>query len=46
MLFAPLFLFFIIFLTLPIVNYIKNKKINRAINKSKEIDNQIKIAIT
>jgi len=45
--FMPLILFFYNFISLPIVNYKKNKIINSAIKKSKQINNPpIKIAIT
>jgi len=46
LLFAPLIIFFYILLTLPLVNFLKNRKINKAINKSKKIDKPVKIAIT
>ncbi len=46
-LFLPIILFFYNFISLPIVNYKKNKIINAAIKKSNEINNPpIKIAIT
>jgi UDP-N-acetylmuramyl pentapeptide synthase len=46
MLFTPLCIFISIFISLPIVNYLKNKKINNAINKSKNINRPVKIWIT
>lgn len=45
-LFTPLCIFLAIFILLPLVNYLKNKKLNSAINKSKQIINPIKIWIT
>jgi len=42
----PLIIFFYNFLSLPLVNYKKNKQINSAINKSEKINNLIKIWIT
>ena len=46
LIFMPLILFFYNLISLPIVNYKKNKIIKNAIKKSKEIDRPIKIAIT
>ena len=46
LLFSPVILFFYIFLTLPLVNYKKNKLINKAIKKSNKINDAIKIWIT
>ena len=43
---APIVIFFVVFISLPLVNHLKNKKINLAITKSKELDNIIKIWIT
>ena len=43
---APFLIFLAIFLTLPIVNYFKNKKINQAIEISKKDSKTIKIWIT
>lgn len=45
-LFAPVITFLIIFISLPFVNYFKNKKINKAIKISNKISNPIKIWIT
>jgi len=45
-LFMPIIIYFYNFISLPLVNYKKNKQINRAINKSKKINNLIKIWIT
>ncbi len=42
----PFIIFFYNFISLPLVNYLKNKKINAAINKSKKIKKPIKIWIT
>jgi len=42
----PLIIFFYNLLSLPLVNYKKNKQINSAIKKSKKIDEVIKIWIT
>lgn len=46
LLFAPIIVFFYILLTLPLINYKKNKQINSAIRKSGEINDVIKIWIT
>lgn len=46
LLFSPLIIFFSIILTLPIVNYLKKRKINKAVNIGKKIDKPIKIWIT
>lgn len=45
-LFSPLVIFFIILLTLPIVNYLKNKRYKIASEKSKKYNKAIKIWIT
>jgi UDP-N-acetylmuramoyl-tripeptide--D-alanyl-D-alanine ligase len=45
-LFAPIIIYFIILITLPFVNYLKNKKINNAIIKSNKLNKPIKIWIT
>ncbi len=46
LLFSPIVIFFIILLTLPLVNHLKNKKIKNAIEKSKQINSPIKVWIT
>ena len=46
LLFAPIVIFFYILLTLPLVQYKKNKQINSAIKKSEKINEVIKIWIT
>jgi hypothetical protein len=46
LLFAPLIVFFYILLSLPLVNFLKNRKIKSAIKKSSKINSPIKIAIT
>lgn len=43
---TPLYIFAAIFISLPLVNYLKKKKINKAIKKSLEINKLIKIWIT
>ena len=45
-LFAPIIIFISIILTLPLVNYLKNKKINKAIKISQKLNFPIKIWIT
>lgn len=45
-LFIPFIIFFYNFISLPLVNYKKNKQINSAILKSEKINNLIKIWIT
>ena len=44
--FTPLIIFFVIFLSLPLVNYLKKKKIEKAIKKSIYITNPIKVWVT
>jgi hypothetical protein len=44
--FMPIILFFYNFISLPLVNYKKNKIIKSAILKSQKINKPIKIAIT
>ena len=46
LIFAPLIIFFYILLTLPIVNFLKNRKIKKAILKSQIKNKPIKIAVT
>ncbi|MFK7780418.1 MAG: UDP-N-acetylmuramoyl-tripeptide--D-alanyl-D-alanine ligase [Candidatus Gracilibacteria bacterium] len=45
-LFTPLYIFLVILISLPLVNYFKNKKINKAIRKSSRNKKTIKIGIT
>ncbi len=46
LIFAPVIIFSYIFLSLPVVNYLKNRKIKKAINKSNNLQDIIKIWIT
>jgi len=46
LLFAPLYIFLVILISLPVVNHLKNKKIKKAINKIKKNKKTIKIWIT
>jgi UDP-N-acetylmuramyl pentapeptide synthase len=46
LIFSPIIIFFYILLTLPIVNFFKNRKIKKAILKSQIKNKPIKIAIT
>ena len=46
LLFSPVIIFLVILLTLPLVNFLKNRKIKKAIKKSEEINDVIKIWIT
>ena len=46
LLLSPIIIFITIFITLPLINYFKNKKINKAITKSNQKDWVIKIWIT
>jgi len=39
----PFLIFMAIFLTLPLVNFQKNKKIQNAVKKSKQLTNPIKV---
>ncbi len=45
-LFSPIYIYLSIVITLPIVNYFKNKKINRATSISNKVNKPIKIGIT
>jgi hypothetical protein len=42
----PFIIYFYNFISLPLVNYLKNKKIKKAIIKSNIVNEPIKIAIT
>jgi len=43
LLFAPLYIFIVILISLPLVNYLKNKKIKKAIKKINRNKKTIKI---